>query len=100
MVQQTPPGVFSFERYNGILGKMPNNNHSLEIEKTMATRFIHQLQSKSSFPHFASELEEFFPSNVVGSVKDTIVNSDVYVKLYELSKTNFLPDLIFHSKVT
>ena len=31
-----------FERYNGILGSMPNNNKSLDIEKTMIKHFVQQ----------------------------------------------------------
>ena len=36
---------FSFERYNGILGGTPNNNRSLQVEKTMMNRFIQQMES-------------------------------------------------------
>ena len=50
---------FSFERLNGIF-RTPNNKQSLQIEKTLITRFIQHIESLRCFPHFATELEHFF----------------------------------------
>jgi hypothetical protein len=64
---------FSFERCNGILGSMPNNNKSLEIEKTMIKRFIHQMEHSSHIVpnQFESELSSLFPDSSIGSVYET-----------------------------
>ena len=88
---------FSFERYNGILGGTPNNNRSLQVEKTMINRFIQQMESHSSFPHLLQELDSFFPASSVGSVQDASINSDMYIKHLELQKNTDLPQLIFHN---
>lgn len=69
---------FSFERYTGILGKTLINNHSLDIEKTMATRFIQQMETKKSFSNFADDLEEFFPTVTAGTVNDGQIGPSMY----------------------
>lgn len=67
--------LYAFERYNGILGQMPNNNRSIEIQ--LMKRF---LQTKSMFsliqdlpPEFK---EDFLPlfrhPQEVGSLADTL----------------------------
>ena len=70
--------LFSFERYNGMLGKMPTNNRS--IESQLMQRFLRDNYSNSfSFPE---EFKENFSSlltisdEVVGSVCDTLVTSN------------------------
>ena len=51
---------FSFERYNGVLGKTPNNNRSMDIERTMVIRFIQQLESKEYFGQLQMICVNFF----------------------------------------
>jgi len=87
---------FSFERYNGILGGTPNNNRSLQVEKTMMNRFIQQMESQESFPHLLEELDSFFPATAVGSLSDTLVSSEMYIKHLQLLKTTDLSELIFN----
>ena len=61
---------FSFERLNGVLGRMPSNKQLLQIEKTLITRFVQQIESWRSFPQFTRELEQFFHlKKLVPSVK-------------------------------
>ena len=84
---------FNFERYNGVLGKTPNNNRSLDIEKTMITRFIQQLEAKKTLTHFASDLEDFFPMSEMGTVGDAHHGSTNYKDLSQLSETQILTDL-------
>ena len=68
---------FSFERCNGILGSMPNNNKSLEVEKTMIKRFIHQMEHSEHVTHkFASDLSSFFPDTSSGSVNETLISTN------------------------
>lgn len=84
---------FSFERFNGILGGVPNNNHTLCVEKTMMNRFIQQMESHKSYPELNEELESFFPQNNVGSVGDTTVGPEMYLHHRFLSTTVNLQDL-------
>ena len=65
--------LFSFERYNGILGKQPNNNRA--IESQLMNRFLRDnLAYSYPFPHiFENELLSLIPSDqLVGSVNDTL----------------------------
>lgn len=87
---------FSFERYNGILGGTPNNNRSLQVERTMMNRFIQQMESHESLPHLLEELDSFFPATAVGSVSDTLVSCEMYIKHLQLLKTTDLSELIFN----
>lgn len=63
---------FSFERCNGILGNMPNNNKSLAIEKTMITRFIitQQMEHSKSNTTFSDNISSFFPESLSGSLNE------------------------------
>ena len=79
------------------LGRTPNNKHTLEIEKTLITRFIQQMESNKYLPEFSKELESFFEPNLVGSVYETHMDSKLYWKHFFLSKTSNLPDLIQHT---
>lgn len=64
---------FSFERCNGILGRMPNNNKSLVIEKTMIRRFIQQMEHHSSDSSgFGSEISSFLPDALTGSLNESM----------------------------
>lgn len=64
---------YAFERYNGILGSMPNNNRSIEIQ--LASRFLKESQYISaSYPiefseHFKPLLSQ---RSSTGSVADTL----------------------------
>lgn len=65
--------LYAFERYNGILGDMPNNNHSIEIQ--IMKRFLSENQMVcSTLPdEFCNEFQSLFPRiNQTGSVSDTL----------------------------
>jgi len=65
--------LFSFERYNGILGKQPSNNRL--IEPQLMSRFLNDNFAHSfTFPEeFADEFSSLsLKENVVGSVFDTL----------------------------
>ena len=79
--------------YNGILGATPNNNRSLQVEKTMMNRFIQQVESHKSFP----ELDTFFPGTTVGSINDTLVSSEMYIMHLKLLNTTNLGELLFNN---
>lgn len=85
---------FSFERYNGVLGATPNNNRSLQVEKTMITRFIQHMVSYKSFPHYMDELQHLLGETMVGSVSDTHASSEMYTELLRYANTTDLRDLI------
>ena len=55
---------FSFECYNGILGRIPNNNKSLDVERTMIKHFVQQIDDQCIPPQFASDFASFFPATV------------------------------------
>ena len=64
---------FAFERYNGMLGSMPNNSRSIEIQ--LMHRFLRENQVLSaSFPlEFADALMPLFPNvHEIGSFADTL----------------------------
>ena len=48
--------LYAFERYNGILGAMPNNNKSIEVQ--LMRRFLRESQALSA--EYPSEYEEYF----------------------------------------
>ena len=54
--------LFAFERFNGLLGKLPNNNHSIEVQ--MMRRFQYNADSVSlTAPDlFHEEFEHLFPA--------------------------------------
>lgn len=79
---------FSFERVNGILGNTPSNKHTLQIEKTLMTKFIQHMESYECLPEISKELENF-----LGSVNDSC---RFYWKHYLLPRqTSNLSKLIF-----
>ena len=65
--------LFSFERYNGLLGEFPHNNRSIELQ--LMNRFIRDNSSlRVSFPEeFKKELGPLFPQakHNVGSLLDS-----------------------------
>ena len=72
--------LFSFERYNGILGKQPNNNK--DIESQLMSRFLRDsLKSTISYPEeFEEEFKpvcESLSVKVVGSVLDTFSSNSL-----------------------
>lgn len=63
---------YAFERYNGILGNMPNNNRC--IEGQLMSRFLRENQALSSLPpnEFSEQLLPVFPTvKHAGSLADT-----------------------------
>lgn len=91
--------LFAFERYNGILGSIPNNNRCIELQ--MMNRFvIDGLLSNIELP--AEFSEDFGPhfsntdhSNVVGSLSDTILAPAVQLRTPDLySKWTLNSDII------
>ena len=89
---------FGFERLNGILGNTPTNMKNLQIEKTLVNRFIQQVEMCSTNTDLLSELKDLFPYTEIGSVHDSTVNSESYIKQLELSKTLHLPDLLDYAE--
>ena len=75
--------LFSFERYNGILGNQPNNNRS--IEPQLLQHFINNNQAYSF--DFLKEFEDNFNTvgmrdiHLLGSVSDTIDVPEAVVEL-------------------
>ena len=78
--------LFAFERFNGILGKLPNNNRSIETQ--MMKRFINdtnvlrapcQDQFKDDFHHLLP-----FPRSPCGTVRADTMQAIVGLKLIEL----------------
>ena len=66
-------GLFSFERYNGLLGKQPTNNRSIETQ--LMCRFLSDTAVNNlSFPdQFADNFSSLtFTDRLVGSVLDTV----------------------------
>ena len=62
--------LFCFEWFNGILGKLPNNNRSIEVQ--MMKRFQLDIQA-SSIPHpiiFKNEFQPFLPLRSTDSDND------------------------------
>lgn len=65
--------LYSFERFNGILGKQPNNNRSIEVQ--MMARFLRDCyQASMPLPQeFNEDFAALFPSRqVVGSVSEAL----------------------------
>lgn len=65
--------LFAFERCNGILGSMPNNNRSAEVQ--LMNRFVaDNMLASIELPHeYSEDLRSYFTSTkIVGSVADTI----------------------------
>lgn len=70
--------LFPFERYNGILGSMPNNNKS--IENQLMSRFIREgnIISAQLPDEYSNEFTPILPSSCsIGSVSDTLSLSSV-----------------------
>ena len=57
-------------------------------------QFIQQMESQKSV---LEDLKYFFPTSMVGSISDTAVSSEVYVKHLKSSGTTNLEDLFLHN---
>ena len=90
---------FSFERYNGILGMIPSNKQSLQIEKTLITRFVQRMEASKNHPNFGNELEDFFPSTDAGALGETQVNSNTYLKQNHFSTSQDATELFFDNSL-
>lgn len=72
---------FSFERYNGILGRQPTNNHMIEPQ-LMRQFLLDNFSSSFNFPDefketFSSlDLDNFERSRISGSLMDTITKNN------------------------
>lgn len=65
--------LFSFERFNGILGQQPNNNRSIEIQ--LMSRFLRDcIQTSMSYPQqFAEDFSPIFiDRRLVGTLSDSL----------------------------
>ena len=65
--------LYAFERYNGILGSMPNNNRSIEIQ--LMGRFLRESEVLSAaYPcDYYDDFVQCFPKHMTsGSVADTL----------------------------
>ena len=90
---------FSFERCNGILGSMPNNNKSLDIEKTMIKQFILQMEySNCIASQCTHNLLSFFPEVLRGSLSEPISRVS-FVELRNLSKPVPTSDVTYSNSV-
>lgn len=70
---------FPFERFNGMLGSLPNNNRSIEIQ--LMNRFLRDstLLNLPTPDMYVDELAALIPHNkVVGSLLDHVDNDEVY----------------------
>ena len=83
--------LYAFERYNGILGSMPNNNRSIEIQ--LMGRFLRESEVlSSSFPggDFADDFLPLFPKHkTTGSVMETLTRL-VKAHMHHLLRLIFL----------
>ena len=71
---------FPFERYNGVLGQLPNNNRSFEVQ--VMNRFVRESigMSFDLLPHdsFKDDLEKYIPhGKVTGSLLETVITTNV-----------------------
>ena len=66
--------LYAFERYNGLLGAMPHNNHSIEVQ--IMNRFLRDNEVfRTVLPdEFSDEFQSLFPKHMhaSGSLADTL----------------------------
>jgi hypothetical protein len=66
--------LYAFERYNGLLGAMPHNNHSIEVQ--IMNRFLrdNEIFSEVLPDEFSAEFQPLFPTHMKssGSLADTL----------------------------
>jgi len=81
--------LFAFERYNGILGKIPNNNLSIKVQLT--NHFLADKILSASLPEiFSDELQPLLPRHLQasGSLEDTFALFQIMISRCKL---NLLP---------
>jgi len=69
--------LFSYERYNGILGKQPTNGKAIEpqlMEKFLRDSFSHSLSCPEEFREEFSKYD--IPDRIMGSVRETLLSSN------------------------
>ena len=72
--------LFSFERYNGILEDMPNNNRSIEIQ--LMKRFLENNSPLCTPVEYQEEFKPLFkPKRVVGTLSDCFVPPSAFPPL-------------------
>ena len=69
--------LYAFERYNGLLGAMPHNNHSIEVQIVqIMNRFIRDNEIFGTVlpEEFSDEFQSIFPKYMLasGSLADTL----------------------------
>ena len=94
--------LFPFERFNGILGQIPNKNKSIEVQ--MMKRFLNeQYVSATSTPQeFRSDFAEFLDHSheLVGSVATTFRESFTWPPVHSSGvPMNWTLDMIEHAVV-
>ena len=101
---------FAFERFNGILGSMPNNNRSIEAQ--LMRRFLQRSQlttplNNSEGDEFATSLLPLFPKEIhSGSVADTVcahqaaTSSSTSVGFSSIAKDCELPRFYHRHKIS
>lgn len=80
--------LFAFERFNGILGLLPNNNKSIEIQ--MTKRFLNdQKVMWLSFPdEFQQDFETSFEKHVCGTLAFDFSLTDCEADMSDFSLTS------------
>ena len=68
--------LYAFERYNGLLGAIPNNNHSIEMQ--IMQRFVRDNEVYATVlpEEFSDDFGPLFPKHMqaVGSLADTLIS--------------------------
>ena len=95
--------LYAFERYNGLLGSLPNNNRSIEIQ--LMRRFLrdNQILSSPFEDEFASDFSSLFPGQkTAGSISDTLSPESLSVTINSPSFANILAEceLVFPKHCT
>jgi len=70
--------LFSYERYNGLLGKLPTNNKAIEpqlMQKFLRDNFSYSLSCPKEFRE--EFLKHDIPDRIIGSVRETLLPSNV-----------------------
>lgn len=92
--------LFTFERFNGILGNQPNNNRL--IEPQLLNRFLRDnFAFSSDLPlEFQDNFMDLMPQmHSVGSVRDTLIKQDSYTLGNKCTKAVFSDNDISNLKI-
>ena len=72
--------LYAFERYNGLLGAMPHNNHSIEVQ--IMNRFLRDNEVfRADLPkEFSNDFLPLFPKQMhtTGTLSDTFNYHDFF----------------------